>query len=106
MSIRGIDSQIMITRTADASRDASALQKRPEVAQDYQAQQSKVQEARDQTRVAKTLESEMENIRADEDGGGNGGYESGSGMGSGGDEPEDDFSTLVPPSNNMIDIKI
>jgi len=72
MSIRGIDTQIMITRTADFARETSSVQKQPEVTQDYLAAQTKIESAQDQSRVAATNESEMENIRTDKDGEGSG----------------------------------
>jgi len=72
MSIRGIDTQIMITRTADFVRETSSVQKQPEVTQDYLAVQTKIESAQEQSRVAATNESEMENIRTDKDGEGSG----------------------------------
>ena len=109
MSIKGIDAQIMITRLPDNVRDMSASQKRAEVAQEYLAAQGKVRDAHDQSRVAKAQESEMERTRTDADkesSGGNGGSE-GEGEKTG---REDKYDTaqelLVPPGNNVIDIKI
>ena len=72
MSIRGIDTQIMITRTADFARETSSVQKQPEVTQNYLAVQTKIESAQEQSRVKATNESEMENIRTDKDGEGSG----------------------------------
>ena len=72
MSIKGIDSQIMITRTSDVMRESAAMQKKPEVTQDYLAIQAKANEAHDQKRVARKSDIELPKMRA-EDGGGNGG---------------------------------
>ena len=107
MSIRGIDSQIMITRSPDVARDASAIQKRPEVTQDYQAIATKVSDAHDQKRVKETSESEMERLHADKDGSGNGKYSGEGGDGSGKDNNNDDTEPglLVAPGNNKIDIR-
>ena len=106
MSIRGIDTQIMISRLTDNIRDTSAMQKRPEVAQDTLAAQGRISNAQDQTRVAKTLETEMEQIRSDVDEGGGAGY-GGSGEGSGKEQEEEtDPDMLVPPGNNKIDIMV
>ena len=103
MSIKSIDTQIMIARTADFARDTSAIQKKPEITQEYLAVREKINDAQDQTRVAKTLESEKPELRPDEGGGGAGG---GGGSESGkkrkNDENEEDM--LVPPSNSKIDI--
>ena len=108
MSIKGIDTQIMITRTPDVARDASFVQQRPEVNQQILAESQKVQVAEDQKRVKETEEAEMEGIRPDEDGGGGSQYE-----GSGGNNPEeeerDEFGRpgmYVPASNNILDIRI
>jgi len=107
MSIRGIDSQIMITRSPDFARENSAIQHRPEVNQQILAEQQKVTAAQEQSRVKQTEEAEMEGIRTEEDGGGNSEYD-----GSGGhapEEEEDELSKpgmLVPPSNHILDIII
>jgi len=106
MSIRGIDTQIMINRSSDLARDASAMQKRPEIQQDYLAAAQKAADAHNQSRVSRTTEAEMENIRTDVDGGGNGA----AGEEGGGSELDEDGqiepgdSMLVPPGNNVIDI--
>jgi len=106
MSIKGIDSQIMIARTTDFARETSALQKKPEVAQDYLAVREKIVEAQQQSKVAKTLETEAPKLHPDEDGGGSGG--SGGEAGADREEygEEIDEEMLVPPGNNVIDIKI
>ena len=108
MSIRGIDTQIMINRTTDMARDASAMMKRPEVNQDILAAQQKLSDAQDQTRVKGTEQSEMETIRADEDGGSGSEYEGdGKGRNKDGENNEDvPKSMLVPRGNNIIDIKV
>jgi len=102
MSIKGIDSQIMIARTADFSKDTSAVQKKPEVTQEYLAVQEKINDAQDQTRVAKTSETDKAELRPD-DGGGDG---SGGGGGSGKKKKngETEVEMLVPPSDSVIDI--
>ena len=106
MSIRGIDTQIMISRLTDNIRDTSAMQKRPEVAQDTLAAQGRINDAQDQTRVAKSLETEMEQIRPDVDDGGGAGY-GGGGGGQGKEQDEEiDPDMLVPPGNNKIDIMV
>ena len=106
MSIRGIDTQIMISRLTDNVREASAMQKRPELMQEALAAQSKINDAQDQTRVLKTLESEMEKIRSDVDDGGGAGYSGGGGEEEEKKKEEADHELLVPPSRNRIDIII
>ena len=106
MSIKGIDSQIMITRTSDIMRENAAAQKKPEVTQEYLAVQAKANEAHDQKRVSRKSEIELPKLRA-EDGGGNGAEAYGD-TGSGKKEKEEILQNenLVPPGNNVIDIKV
>ena len=108
MSIKGIDSQIMIARSTDFARDTSALQKKPEITQDYLAVRERIQDAQDQSRVAKTLDSQKPELHPDEGDGGGAGYGAGSGAGSGkrGAKGENDEDMLVPPGNNVIDIRV
>ena len=109
MSIKSIDAQMMIARLPDNVNQASSLVKRPEIVQEFLAHQGKINDVHDQSRVAKTLESEMEQIRTDVDedsqGGYGGGGDNGSRSGRGGNE-EVDQDMLVPPVNHVIDITI
>jgi len=108
MSIKGIDAQIMITRTPDYARDASAAHKRPEMTQEYLAAQTKISDAIAKGRVAGSEHSEMETIRTDVDGGAGGTYE-GQGEGKHGEDGEDGEippDLRVPPGNNIIDIRV
>ena len=72
MSIRSIDTQMMVARSADIARDAGALTKNPEAFQAQLANVAKQEAQQNQSKVQGLLESEMENIRADEDGSGKG----------------------------------
>jgi len=109
MSIRSIDTQIMITRTADFARETSSIQKQPEVTQEYLAVQTKLESAQEQSRVAATSESEMENIRTDKDGEG-----SGAAGGEGSNKEEQEMTEeqkrelLVAPApyDQLIDIHV
>lgn len=110
MSIKAIDTQIMITRLSDSVREASAMHKRPEMAQDLLATRQRINDAEQQSRVAKTTESEMEQVRTDVDEGGNGsgGYE---GDGGSNQDEKDRFEEpgkdlYVPAGNYLIDISI
>jgi len=103
MSIRNIDTQIMLHRTTDVAREAGILQKHPEVAQAHLAQQGKAESALARTRVQTTAESEMQNFQTDADGSGSGAA-GGEGSGKGHQEElyetgNDDF--LVPPSDEI-----
>jgi len=109
MSIRGIDTQIMITRSSDFVRETSSTQRQPETTQEHLALQGKVDSVLDQSRVAATLESEMENVRTDVDGEGSGAAgEEGSKRDK--EEQDEDLQPelLVPPSTltHFIDITI
>jgi len=107
MSIRGIDTQIMITRTADFVRETSSTQRQPETNLEHLANQTKVESAQDQSRVAATTESEMDSIRTDVDGSGSG---AAGGGGSGQEEEEmteeQKRDLLVAPAQHdqLIDI--
>ena len=109
MSIRGIDSQMMINRSPEMAKDTSQQIKRPEITQDYQAIHTRLNEAVEQKRVQNTSESEMELIRADKDGGNKGGR----GGQRGGPDPDKDDPDknpgpgfIVAPGNHRIDIKV
>jgi len=108
MSIKGIDTQIMIQRSTDFARDTSNILKHPETAQEFLATQTKINSAQEQSRVAATTETENEEIRTDVDGGSGGEYSGGGGS----DEEDEEFAEeqrialLVPPSQNIIDITI
>jgi len=108
MSIRGIDTQIMVTRTPDYAREASAIQKRPEVTQELLAAAQKLSDAQDQSRVKGSEHSEMETIRTDVDGGSGGAYGEGGEKNRGDEEKDGEIpkGMLVPPGNNVIDIKV
>lgn len=106
MSIRGIDTQIMISRLLDNVKDTSAVQKRPEVAQDTLAAQAKVSATQEQSKVAKTMESDMERIRADVDGGSGAGYEGDGGHGKDKEKDELEPGSFVPMERHFIDITI
>ena len=107
MSIRGIDTQIMITRASDFVRETSSAQRQPEVNQEHAATQQKVESTQDQSRVSATTEAENENIRTDVDGSGSG---AAGGEGSGQEEEEmteeQKKELLVAPADHdqLIDI--
>ena len=109
MSLKGIDAQMMITRSPDFARDASAMLKKPELTQEHLATQQKINDAHDQTKVVKTAESEMDKIRTDVDGGGGSGYDSFADDSESDEEEQDqgpDSGMDVAPGNNYIDIRI
>lgn len=111
MSIRSIDTQIMITRSADMVRETSPLLKNPENFQSQLANVAKQEAADNQSKVLATEESEMENIRTDEDGSGSGAAGGGgSHHGEDGEEenPNQDSELRVGRSfsNSYIDITV
>jgi hypothetical protein len=110
MSIRGIDTQIMITRATDFVRETSSMQRQPELSQEHLAQQTKIESVQDQSRVIATTESEMENIRTDEEGEGSG---AAGGGGKRHEEQEPEEEEVAPelriapaPHDCIIDIMI
>ena len=98
----------MMARTADFSRDASAVQKKPELSQEHLAFREKINDAQDQTRVAKTLESKLSKLHNDDGGGNSGGYGGGNAPGSGKDARDEKPGTdmFVPAGDSIIDIKV
>ena len=105
--VNGIDTQMMITRLPDNVNQASSLLKRPEIAQEFLATQSKVNDAIDQERVAGTQESEMEHIRTDVDGESQSGANEDDNRKSGKESKNEQVrDLLVPPGNNKIDIMV
>jgi len=102
MSIRGIDTQMMITRATDLIRETSSAQRHPETSQEFAAAQQKAESNLDQSRVSATVEAEMENIRTDVDGSG-----SGAAGGEGSQDEEEEMTEeqkkelLVPPSDEV-----
>jgi len=106
MSIRSIDTQIMVQRTTDVAKESSNIQRQPEVNQEHAAAQGKIESTHDQSRVTATTESEMEEIKTDEDGAGSGA----AGGGSGNEEEEmteeQKRELLVAPADHdqLIDI--
>lgn len=105
MSIRGIDTQMMINRLPDNARDASNSLKRPEVVQDFLGAQSRINDAQEQSKVTKMYESDMEQIRTDVDGGG-GGNEGGGPAHDGKNKDEAESDLFVPSDKHIIDITI
>lgn len=106
MSIKGIDTQIMISRLPDNAKDTSALQKRPEVWQDQLGAQGRLNDAQSQSKVAKTSETEMEKIRSDVDGGSGSGYGYEGGAEKEASDDDIDPGPLVPSDKHIIDIRI
>jgi len=98
----------MITRSADFAKDASAMQKRPEMTQDFLAVKQKMSDAHDQSRVKGTEQTEMESIRTDVEGGAGSGYDRFDGEPEEGEEDDGEIPVdlRVPPGNNVIDIKV
>ncbi|MCL2226428.1 MAG: hypothetical protein FWB97_02220 [Oscillospiraceae bacterium] len=110
MAIRGIDTQIMITRSADLARDVGAMAKRPELSQEQMGELQKIAVAHDLKKVQETAEAEMDKLRTDKDG--SNGASGGDGGGGGAETSEEgkeggvERTMLVPASDNVIDITI
>jgi len=113
MSVRGIDTQIMVTRSADYSRDVGAMNKKPELTQEQLAALHKANVAHEQKKIVETKETDMDKIRTDKDGSGSG---AGGGSSEGQPDEEDTYassnakgsgsSKLVSGSEHIIDIKV
>jgi hypothetical protein len=66
MSIRPIETQMMLARTAGLSKDSAAELKKGELKSDYLAFQQKAEEKEDMNRVPKTVQSERVELHLDE----------------------------------------
>jgi len=109
MSIKGIDTQLMITRATDFVKETSNIQRHPEQTQAFTAAQTKAESTHDQSRVKATNESEMDNVRTDADGSGSGAAGGGgSGRGEDGMTDEQRAELLVAPAahDQLIDIVV
>ena len=106
MSVKSIDTQIMVARTTDFARDASAMQKRNEAVQDYLAFREKINDAQNQSRIAKTPESKLSKLDDDKNGSGANSGGSGSGTGKGKESEDSDEDMFVPSGDSIIDIKV
>ncbi len=113
MSIKGIDNQMMITRTAELAKDATSQLKRGELAQDYLAVQAKALAEHEQGVVQKAQKPHEALIQKDKQGS----QQQGQGRQGGGaqaDEGEDEGENLLAadrlamPKGEMrtIDIKV
>ena len=67
MSIKGIDSQLMITRAAELMKDSSVQLKKNELMQDFLAVQSKVIEEHEKQKVARAQETQEAEIQLERD---------------------------------------
>ena len=110
--LKGIDTQIMVARTTDVSRDASQMAKFGDVAQDNKAMKAQLEAEIQQQQVQKEEESDKADLRPDEDGSAGAEYEAGGGKGN---RNRDEFyeeedllapGTFVPRSQNAIDIVV
>ncbi|MDR2600634.1 MAG: hypothetical protein LBC73_10230 [Oscillospiraceae bacterium] len=110
MSIRTIDTQIMITRATDVMKETGSYLRQGETSQEQLAARQILDSAQDQSRVLSTTETEMEDIRDDIDG-------SGTGTAGGGGSPKEEeeemtedqkLELLVPPAEHdyLIDITV
>lgn len=106
MILKGIDSQIMITRTTDFSKDSNTQFKKGEMTQNFLAVQRSAENAADQTRVSKSQESEQTGLKLDAEREGSGAGGSSGGGRDNENEEDGDESKPAPRGNSIIDIMI
>ncbi|MDR2665235.1 MAG: hypothetical protein LBC21_03015 [Oscillospiraceae bacterium] len=111
MALKGIDAQILVTNTAEASRESSRMAYRGELVQDYISVQARVEGESGRERVAKTIKSERLDLYPDDGG-------SGGAAGDGGGEPPEEYALpedgqgwderdyLFPAEEHIVDIKV
>lgn len=100
MSIRGIDTQMMVTRTTEMTRDANAVQRKDGLMQDYLAVQGKAADEQQKNMVLETIAPEQAGIQPDKEGDG-GGYK-GSGKRRGKDEDEDEDGGILDVNKKIL----
>ena len=105
--LKGIEAQLMVTRTAELARDADAMQRKNDLVRDYLALQTQALAELEKGQVAQTLKAQAVVIHKDKQGG--------SQQEPGGqtreeekflDEEEDDYIIPVLDSNTTIDIRV
>ena len=108
MSIKGIDAQIMIMRSAELARETSNQQKKRELTQDYMNIQVAEFERQKKQMVQKANESEKLRLQTDKDGGGEkaASYRQESDDDKGEDTQEELQVAPDPSDKHVIDIKI
>jgi hypothetical protein len=109
MSIKGIDAQMMIARTTEYVKDSAVQLKKSELTQDYLTAQALKDEAIEKTKVAKPQGAEklglaLEADRKHASGGDSGGRKDKKDEGA--LDGEDGPGQLVPPGNNIIDVRV
>lgn len=107
MSLKGIDAQIMVTRTADMAREAVTQLKSGERMQEFLAVQAKEMAEREKSMVSELDKSEKPELRSDKDGGSARDSYTPSGGGRKG-APDDILliDPLVPGEEHLIDITL
>ena len=104
--LKGIEAQLMVTRTAELAREAGALQRKNDLVRDYLALQTQALADQEKLQVAQVVKAQAVVTHRDKQGGGQ--QEQAEREG----EPrelwaEDDEYNLAPPENcHAIDIKI
>jgi hypothetical protein len=106
MALKGIDAQLMVTQTTQASRESSRMLHRGEMFQDYISLQARVESETDRERVARTIKQERSEFHPDDDGafGAGGGEMSGGSSDDDGDLDADEY--MVPGEEHIVDIRI
>jgi hypothetical protein len=103
MAIKGIDTQIMVTRTAEYVKESEHQMRRNDLMQDYLNVQGKLASEAAGRNVVKTVKAEASALHPDEKGGGGGGSESAPRGHAEADEDGESFSDGEP---HIIDIVI
>ena len=105
--LKGIEAQLMVTRTADLARDASALQRKNDLTRDFLAVQAQALTNQEKQQIAQTLNAQEVVVHKDKQEKGQQGQAEQSGEEKHYDEEIND-EYILPPSENQttIDIKI
>ena len=106
MSIRGVDGQLMISRSADIAKEVSSAQRKTELSQDFLAIQGKIMAERDGQSVGGAIEVQAAEVRLEKDAEGGDSYTSQDGKEQKKKDGQDPDPPTVPGEVHIIDIKI
>ena len=104
--LKGIEAQLMVTRTADLAREAGALQRKNDLARDYLAVQAQSLAELERKQVTQALRTQNIVLHTDKHGGGRQAYQEQEGDKNYGETEGDEYILLPPEAQSTIDIKV
>ena len=106
MSIKGIDTQIMVTRAAELAKESSNQIKRNELMQDYMSVQGRLIEEHEKQMVTGLNEAQEVAIQREREGSRGGAFAEGQARGESSLSDQELDEELLSGENHIIDIKV